>query len=351
MSNLSRLSCPVHLVGTVPLSNSPEVFASVGGPLAPFLKRMPDGETGVRSYWITSQARVLHYHPMFEPADHDWTPESGAPPPTGAPKYRLKRGVDASTIELPSFGYGAFARDSYRDFKAAKAQGLIRPETRFQVCLPTPLAFYVGIVAPECREAIAPAMERRIARELEDVVAAVPHADLAIQWDVCLEIFIWEGIRDIFFSDPKQGCIDRLIELGNLVPEPAELGYHFCYGDFKHAHAVEPRDARTMVTMADAIAGGLKRPLTWLHMPVPRDRADEAYFAPLADLESGAELYLGLIHYTDGEEGARRRMAAADQIVKTGYGISTECGWGRRDKNTIPRLVDIHVNCAKSRSG
>jgi hypothetical protein len=194
-------------------------------------------------------------------------------------------------------------------------------------------------------------MERRIARELEDVVAAVPHADLAIQWDVCLEIFIWEGIRDIFFSDPKQGCIDRLIELGNLVPEPAELGYHFCYGDFKHAHAVEPRDARTMVTMADAIAGGLKRPLTWLHMPVPRDRADEAYFAPLADLESGAELYLGLIHYTDGEEGARRRMAAADQIVKTGYGISTECGWGRRDKNTIPRLVDIHVNCAKSRSG
>ena len=248
---------PVHLVGTVPLGDSTEVFTKVAAPLAPFLNRMPDGETGVRGYWITSQARVLHYHPMFEPADHNWTPESGAPPATGAPKYWLKRGIDPSTVELPSFGYGDFARASYRDFKAAKAQGLIAPRTRFQVCLPTPIAFYVGIVAPESREAIAPAMERRVAQELEDVLSAVPAADLAIQWDVCLEIFIWEGIRDIFFPDQKQGCIDRLIALGNLVPEPAELGYHFCYGDFKHAHAVEPKDARVMVDMANAIAAEL----------------------------------------------------------------------------------------------
>src|SRR5262245_731687 len=97
---------PIHLVGTVPMASSEEVFDKVGRTLAPFLRRMPDGETGVREYWITSQARVLHHHPAFEPADHDWTPESPEPLKTGAPKYRLRHGIDPATLQLPSFGYG-----------------------------------------------------------------------------------------------------------------------------------------------------------------------------------------------------------------------------------------------------
>jgi hypothetical protein len=346
----SQAARNVHLVGTVPVADTAEVFAKVAARLAPFLKRVPDGETGVRHYWITSQARVLHYHPLFEPADHDWSPESGAPPAAGAPKYRLKRGADAAAVELPSFGYGAFARASFQEFRKAKAAGMIAADTRFQVCLPTPLAFILGIVAPECRAEIGPAMERRIAGELADVCAAVPAEELAIQWDVCLEIYVWEGIRDTYFADPRAGCIERLITLGDLVPRPVELGYHFCYGDFKHAHAVEPKDMQNMVTMANAIAAGLSRPVTWWHMPVPRDRDDAAYFAPAKGLKdsSDTELYLGLVHHTDAEPGTLRRMTAADRCLDRTYGISTECGWGRRDKTTIPRLIDIHVECARA---
>lgn len=337
----------VHLVGTVPLENSEEVFSTVGNKLAPYLKRIPDGETGVRGYWITSQARVLHYHPAFEPAGHNWSPESGEPPESGAPKYRLKQGVDPRTVQLPSFGYGEFARNSYKAFLQAKANGTLDPSTRFQVCLPTPLAFYVGIVAPESREAIAPAMEARLAQELSDVLQVVPHRELSIQWDVCLEIFVWEGLRDVFFPDPKQGCIDRLIALGNLVPEPVELGFHFCYGDFKHAHAVEPKDMQNMVTMANAIVGGVKRPIDFFHFPVPRNRHDEAYFAPLGklDIRPATEVILGLVHLTDGASGTRQRMDAASRFIER-YGISTECGWGRRDRSTIPELIDIHAACA-----
>ena len=341
-------SHPVHLVGTVPMASSRDVFQTVGKKLAPFLRRMPDGETGVRSYWITSQARVLHHHPAFEPADHNWTPESKDPPETGAPKYRLKRGVDPAKLKLPSFGYGEFARESYADFKQAKANGVIGSETRFLVCLPTPVAFYVGIVAPESREAVAPAMEARVAEELKEILAVVPHNDLAIQWDVCLEVYIWEGLRDIFFQDAKQGCIDRLIDLGNLVPAPVELGYHFCYGDFRHAHAVEPKDTQNMVTMANAIAAGVRRQIDFVHMPVPRNRDDDAYFAPLRNLrlDPATEIYLGLVHHTDGQAGTLRRMAVAGRFLPGGYGISTECGWGRRDKATIPALIDIHAACA-----
>jgi hypothetical protein len=338
----------VHLVGTVPLSSTSEVFDQLGPKLSPIMKRLPDGETGVRNYWITSQARNLHYNPNFEPADHDWTPESDTPPETGAPKYRLREGVDPATVRLESFGYGEFASNSYEEFKTAKADGKIHPQTRFQVCLPTPMAFYVGIVAPESREAVAPIMEARMAAELEDVLSAVPHDDLAIQWDACLEIFVWEGFRDIFFPDPKQGVIDSLVALGDLVPEPAEVGFHFCYGDFKHAHAVEPKDTLNMVTLANAIAAGMHRPVNFFHFPVPRDRSDAAYFEPLNDLEidPGTDIFLGLVHYTDGIEGTRKRIDVAEKTISRPFGIATECGWGRRERATIPRLMDIHLESA-----
>ena len=40
-------------------------------------------------------------------------------------------------------------------------------------------------------------------------------------------------------------------------------------------------------------------------MPVPRDRSDDAYFAPLTrlKLKPGTQLCLGLVHYTDGDRG------------------------------------------------
>ncbi|MCW5692599.1 MAG: hypothetical protein KIT48_09550 [Pseudolabrys sp.] len=340
----------IHLVGTVPLSSTEEVFEKVGPKLSPFMKRLPDGETGVRHYWITSQARNLHYNPNFEPAGHNWTPESGSPPETGAPKYRLRKGVDPKTVKLESFGYGEFARQSYAEFKKAKADGRIAPQTRFQVCLPTPMAFYVGIVAPESQEAAAPIMEARMAEDLKDVLAVVPHDDLAIQWDACLEIFVWEGVRTIFFPDAKQGIIDRLAALGDLVPQPAEVGFHFCYGDFKHAHAVEPKDTQNMVTMANAIAAQMHRPVNFFHFPVPRDRNDAAYFKPLNNLtiDAATDIFLGLVHHTDDVAGTQKRIAAAEATLSRPFGIATECGWGRRDKATIPRLMDIHVACASA---
>ena len=78
-------------------------------------------------------------------------------------------------------------------------------------------------------------------------------------------------------------------------------------------------------------------------MPVPRDRDDDPYFSPLRDLnlKSGTELYLGLIHLTDGIEGAKRRAAAAKRVIPD-FGVATECGFGRRPPETIPDLLRLH---------
>ena len=59
----------VHLVRSVPLSDSSEVFRTAGSILGDRLLLMPDGETGVRSNWIGCQFAVFYDNPIFETAE------------------------------------------------------------------------------------------------------------------------------------------------------------------------------------------------------------------------------------------------------------------------------------------
>jgi hypothetical protein len=82
-------------------------------------------------------------------------------------------------------------------------------------------------------------------------------------------------------------------------------------------------------------------------MPVPRNRSDDSYFKPLARLRLNpeTELSLGLVHFTDGAAGTRKRLVAAERHAKA-FSIATECGFGRRDPKTILELLRIHVEIA-----
>ena len=102
-----------------------------------------------------------------------------------------------------------------------------------------------------------------------------------------------------------------------------------------------------MVDVANRLSADIKRTIELIHMPVPRDRSDDAYFAPLKRLQMKpeTELCLGLVHYTDGLAGTQRRVAAAERHVRD-FSIATECGFGRRDPATIPGLLRIHADAA-----
>jgi hypothetical protein len=110
---------------------------------------------------------------------------------------------------------------------------------------------------------------------------------------------------------------------------------------------VEPTDMADMVAMANRLSQGMARSIELIHMPVPRNRADDGYFAPLKglDLKQGTTLCLGLVHHTDGVEGTRRRLAAAERVVQD-FSIATECGFGRRRVETIDELLRIHAEVA-----
>ena len=153
--------------------------------------------------------------------------------------------------------------------------------------------------------------------------------------------------RDPWFSPAKAGIVDRLVRLGDLIPNDVELGYHLCYGSPADEHMVLPKDMGIMVEMTNAIVASVKRPIQFVHMPVVKARTDDAYFAPLKNLKlkPGTELHLGLIHYNDAN-GDMARLAAARRHARVD-GIGTECGMARGDPARLPSLLAAHAKIAE----
>jgi len=326
-----------HLVGSVPLASAEVVFQTVGAEIGDRLRRIPDGETGPRSDWIVWQLPVFTSQPQLEvvpPGPDSWRP---------LPRVRLGEGVRADSVVFEALGYAEAAIASYRVFARLKRDGLVPVACRFQVCLPTPLAPISAFVVPEHQGVLERGYEERLLAELQAVLREVPHDQVSVQWDTNFEFGMLEGVFPVWFEDVKGGILERLLRLSRQVPSDVELGYHFCYGDVQHRHFKEPADAGKLVEVANALAASLGRPLNWIHMPVPRGRTDEAYYAPLRELRlrPETELHLGLVHHTDGVEGTARRMEVAARFA-SGFGIATECGWGRRAPASLPDLLRIH---------
>jgi methionine synthase II (cobalamin-independent) len=166
---------------------------------------------------------------------------------------------------------------------------------------------------------------------------------------VCQEVLAWEGYYEPGPVDFRTETIDVLAKVGDGVPAGIELGYHLCYGSPADEHMVQPKDTGIMVEMTNAIAAAVKRPIQFFHLPVPKGRSDDGYFAPLEKLRlgSGTELYLGLIHHSDAA-GDAARLAAARRYARVD-GVATECGMARGDPSRLPALLAAHGRAAEIR--
>ena len=337
---------PILFVGSLGLDSVESAFRTLNETVGDLATRYPDGECGERSGWIIWQNDVLGFEPQLV-VGRENTRTSGGQTRTWH-EYAFAEGVDPATVEFGSLGYADEAKSSYEIFKRLRAAGEIPAGTRFQVSLPTPAAVVAVSFIPEAQVAAEPVYERAMLREIEAILAAIPHEDLAIQWDVCQEVLAADGGRPVCYDDPVGGTLTRLKRLGEAVPEGVELGYHFCYGDPGHKHIREPKDLALCVEFSNGVCAQVDRSINWIHVPVPRDRDDDAYFAPLKDLKlkPGCEFYLGLVHMTGGFEGTKRRLAAAEKVMDD-FGIATECGFGRRAADTISPLLRLHAQVAQ----
>jgi hypothetical protein len=331
------------------MANAQNVFEKVSAALGPRLKRLPDGETGERGDWITWLEPVFADNLAFHKSGEFFRVHATG---TGRERYTLRPGYAPEDVRFDNLFYADIAKESYALFKRLKDAGKIASGTKFQVDLvPAHSVLWLYLV-DALHARIDPIYNEAVKREIDKIAAAIPHDELAIQFDVASAVFARLERNEASSygrskAETQETFSNILVDLGNRVPADIDLLYHLCYGDSNHRHVVEPTDTSDMVEFANRVSRQIKRPVQLIHMPVPRNRADDGYFEPLRQLKLRPEtkLCLGLVHYTDGVEGTKKRLATARKYAAN-FAVGTECGFGRRDPATIPELLRIHAEVA-----
>lgn len=327
------------LVGSIPLETAKQAFMTFGRPLGAHLAAMPDGEVGFRRHWISRvHFQVFAIHPDIEVIQRP-RPDGGVErlmphDASDSWRFRVKEGLQSIRFGEPGWRLG-FARDavnSYFIFKTLREKEMLPPHLRFQVSIPM-----VNSAAPQrvfatprdceiVRRAYAEALKLEIGKILEHI----PHKDLAIQWDCAAEL-------QAAYEGDVEGQISQ-IGISSGIPGEVSLGFHLCFGTLGGWPRFAPDDLGAAVALANAFRAAAGRKVDWIHIPA-LDRADDAFFAPLRELEpAGARVYLGMIHNMERFDD---RMRTARKYLKD-FGVGAFCGFGRMPPEELPRVLLEH---------
>ena len=341
----------VHFNGSVNLPDAETVMREISSRIPTGVRRMTDGETGERNYWISFQTRKFEQMPEFELVASGKAYET-APDAPDMPQLRLAEGASAETVDWPNLGYADEYTKSFATFDRLQEEGTIPAGVRLQLQYPTPLASMAGTIAPEDLPAVAPAYEQALFADLDTLLDRLPHDRIAVQWDIAVELGALEGAMGV--TMPMEQIAPGIVRCLERVPADVPVGLHLCYGDYGHQHWKQPGSLQMQVDLANAVTSATQRRLDFVSFTVPQDRDDRAYFEPLGDLRTGSdtELDFALVPYhpADQAPGATARqiehidaaLAASAEGARE-WGICTECGMGRVDATDVPKLLDLHT--------
>jgi hypothetical protein len=340
----------VHFNGSVNLPDTETVMREISARIPRGVRRMTDGETGERYYWIMFQVQKFAAMPDFRPAGTWELPPGTELPPM--PMLRLADGLAASDVRWPDLGYAAAYTDSYQVFRRLQDDGTIPAGVRFQLQYPTPTAPIAGTFVSEDQDGLIPSYQAALFADLDRVLARLPHGQIAVQWDVAVEFAMLEGGFG-FAPTPLAQITPGLVRCADQVPDDVPAGMHLCYGDAGHRHFKEPESLARQVQVANAVTAAARRPVNWFSFTVPQAQRDSDYFAPLADLRTGpeTELYFALVPYYPASQAvgttAEQVARIDDSLARSSagareWGICTECGMGRVQADDVPTLLDLH---------
>jgi hypothetical protein len=171
----------VHFNGSINLADAESVMREIAARLPSGLRRIPDGETGDRGNWTPFQLQKFRRLPWLVPAQPPGTAKVGY----NRRQLRLADGVDPAEVSWPDIGYAQAYLGSYGIFAALSDQGLLPAGVRFQVEYPTLLASIGLYIVPEHRQALLASYTQAMFADLDRLLSAVPHGEVAVQWSWC----------------------------------------------------------------------------------------------------------------------------------------------------------------------
>jgi methionine synthase II (cobalamin-independent) len=338
-----------YLTGSINVPSTEAAFQLVGERLQPGVSRVPDGEPGDRANWVLVHSAHFLSNPTLD-VEND--------------RAKVRPGT---TVLFSDVDYHSSAIASYTDFRAARDAGILAGESRFLVSIATPFNAVNSFVAFDSQVEVALAYEQALRRSVEKIHDAIPHADLAIQWDLPTELATIEG----WFPNPYhdvEPILAATARLARWVQDDVDLTFHLCYGDSKFGASpfmgdapdegaaarggrhILPRDASAIVTLANGLSRHITRRINAIQAATVSTWTKRAHWQPLATLalEPDTEFFLGLVHAEDGAAGARARAAVAAEYLPD-FGLSTECGLGRHSTEQLEAVLVAWQELATSR--
>lgn len=329
-----------HLVGSLPGSSPSEAMGTALEILGPYLRSLPDGETGERRNWIISIIEQLRTHP-----DLALRREGGWSDYDDVPRFSVRRGhrLFGATLDL---GHVAAVRDSFPAFEKLRA-GAGRKDLSFQQGVPSDLDLAMFTLGPVGALRYRRPFTEATLLEVREV-ARLTGPDTLFQMEMPAELVLLARA-----PVSARSLLARLLARGvtQLVagaPTGTRFAVHLCLGDMNNRAFGTMADVGPLVLLANAVVDGWPedRPLELVHAPfAAADRpptTDPAFYAPLDRLRlpAGVRFAAGFVHEAQAMEDQRRIRQVVEERLGRQVMIASACGLGRRTNETARVVLE-----------
>jgi hypothetical protein len=321
-----------HLVGSLPGAKPAEAMATALEILGPYLRTLPDGETGERRNWVISIIEGLRIHPDLELRKAgDWSDYDKTP------VMKIRRGRTLYGASL-NFGHVDAVRDSYPEFQSATAAAG-RSDLAFQEGVPGDFDLAMFTLGPAgALRHRRPFTEATLA-EIRDVAGIAGRSTL-FQIEVPVELVLLAKAPAPARPALAKLLARRVTGLAAAAAEGTRFGVHLCLGDMNNRAFGTMSDVEPLVLLANAIVRGWPegRTLDILHAPfAAADQpatTDLAFYEPLKDLAlpAGVRFAAGFAHESQSLADQLTIRSIIDEALNREVTISAACGLGRRSE-------------------
>ncbi|MDQ2839156.1 MAG: hypothetical protein M3Y77_11900 [Actinomycetota bacterium] len=319
-----------HLVGSLPGDSARDAMTTALDILGPYLKSLPDGETGARRDWVIPVIEGLRGHPALELSQQgDWSDYDKIP------RMRVKKGSTLYGASL-DFGHVAAVRDSFPDFQQAIAAAG-RPDLAFQEGVPGAFDVAMFTLGP-----IAALRNRRAFTEatLAEIrsVAEITGANTMFQIEVPAELVLLAKAPGAARKPLAKLLARNITGIAAAAARGTRFAVHLCLGDMNNRALGTMSDVDPLVVLTNEIVRGWPagRSLDLVHAPfaaanVPAT-TDRAFYTPLAKLKlpDKVRFAAGFAHEAQPLADQKSIRSIIDGHLGREVEIAAACGLGRR---------------------
>lgn len=327
-------------MGSLPGPDPATAIATALDTLGPFLRTLPDGETGDRRNWVISIVDGLRDHPDLELAKPgDWSDYDKTP------VMKVRRGRQLFGANL-DFGHVAAVTESFPVFQQA-VMSAGRGDLAFQEGVPGDFDLAMFTLGPvgalRHRRAFTEATLTEIRR-----VGDITGRTTLFQIEVPVELVLLAKAPPAARPALAALLARNVTRLAAAAPEGTRFGVHLCLGDMNNRAFGTMTDVSPLVLLANAIVSGWPdgRQLDLLHAPfAAADQpatVDPSFYAPLARLQvpTGVRFAAGFAHESQPLVDQLTIRSIIDEHLGREVTIAAACGLGRRDEDAGRAVLD-----------